>query len=106
MSREELIAAINEQYPGWDKKLRNMSNGQLFAIFQRLRSAGKKKPSHHKNVAFRTNVTYIYECQGCYAQYETDNPEESECRFCGTERPQRGRKRRTICQVSRSSTNS
>ena len=75
--REHLAA----RYPGWEKKLRKMPDDQIIAIYMRMQRAkpvekpAKKAPEH-----------YIYECSRCYQQFESENPDIQECRYCGADR--------------------
>lgn len=95
MDREQLLAYLDACYPGWHKKLRNMPTEQLYAIYCRVRNTKPpKKSKKAKAPVTRAEYHYIYECDACYAQYETDNPDEQECRYCGSPRPGKYDRRR------------
>lgn len=99
MNREQLLAYLDKAYPGWWRKLRFMPTSQLYAIYCHVREAKAKKPKEPKKSQAPMPpqpVHFIYECQACYAQYEADNPDESECRFCGTPRPIKYDRRRRV----------
>lgn len=84
--REHLAA----RYPGWEKKLRKMPDDQIIAIYM-----SKQRTKPVENLAkyigagllgYRAPVHYSYECHRCYQQFESENPDIQECRYCGAQR--------------------
>lgn len=84
--REHLAA----RYPGWEKKLRKMPDDQIIAIYM---SKQRAKPVENlaKHIGagllgYRAPEHYSYECHRCYQQFESENPDIQECRYCGAQR--------------------
>lgn len=84
--REHLAA----RYPGWERKLRKMPDAQIIAIYMSKQRA-KPVESLARYVGagllgYRAPEFYVYECQRCYRQFESENPDIQECRYCGATR--------------------
>lgn len=84
--REHLAA----RYPGWEKKLRKMPDDQIIAIYM---SKQRAKPVENlakyigaELLGYRAPEHYGYECHRCYRQFESENPDIQECRYCGAQR--------------------
>ena len=81
--REHLAA----RYPGWEKKLRKMPDDQIIAIYMRMqRTKPVEKPAKYVGAGYKAPEHYIYECSRCYQQFESENPDIQECRYCGADR--------------------
>ena len=65
----------------WALKVMNMPDDQVTVIYFRLiEAARKKKPIIHRpTLAPKT----AYTCLDCFKSFVADNPELTECRFCG-----------------------
>ncbi len=91
--REHLAA----RYPGWEKKLRKMPDDQIIAIYMRMQ---RTKPAEKSAkcvdaglLGYKAPERYIYECHRCYQQFESENPDIQECRYCGA-----GRSDMSVCK--------
>ena len=84
--REHLAA----RYPGWEKKLRKMPDDQIIAIYMRMqRTKPVEKSAKCADAGLlghKASERYIYECHRCYQQFESENPDIQECRYCGADR--------------------
>ena len=84
--REHLAA----RYPGWEKKLRKMPDDQIIAIYMRMqRTKPVEKLAKYVGaglLGYKASERYIYECCRCYQQFESENPDIQECRYCGANR--------------------
>ena len=81
--REHLAA----RYPGWEKKLRKMPDDQIIAIYMRMqRTKPVEKSAKYVGAEYKASERYIYECHRCYQQFESENPDIQECRYCGADR--------------------
>lgn len=69
---------LGKLYPGWSRRLRDMSDEQVMAIFFRKQ---QEKPDIKKEAVKETH--WVYECPLCFMCFETENPEVTECRYCG-----------------------
>ena len=76
--RQELI----KKYPDkqFAKKLKTMPDDQVQAIYLRiLRKEGFDKVKPRAGAPKQST----YYCSNCLTDYTSDNPDETECRFCG-----------------------
>ena len=81
--REHLAA----RYPGWEKKLRKMPDDQIIAIYMRMqRTKPVESLAKYVGAGYKAPERYIYECHRCYQQFESENPDIQECRYCGADR--------------------
>lgn len=78
-----MIDELNVKYPGWYKKLRRMSYNQVFTIYKREIIDKREVPEPKRCHLVDTYFTYA--CQTCFATYTTDNPDEVDCRYCGSQ---------------------
>lgn len=78
------------KYPGWEKKLRKMSDEQVIAIYMSKQHAKSvESTAKHLGAAllgYRAPERYIYECHRCYQWFESENPDIQECRYCSADR--------------------
>ena len=90
MTYENMRGHIKARYdhnPAWCKKVDQMADEQVCAIYYRLVRAGdlvKKKHSRPK-VLMHTQYT----CEACNSTYVRDNPELQECEFCSNKNIER-----------------
>ena len=99
MDAERMRDYLALKYPGWEKKLRKMPDNQVVAIYMRMQRTGpmtKLAATIGAGLVFGAvrPPHYIYECQGCYLWFESENPDIEECRYCGS--PRSMLNRRTI----------
>lgn len=81
---ENMKAYLIAKWPGtaWAKKVMEMPDSQVVAIYFRLINAVANNHVVHLNPS--VTVANVYTCLDCGKTYVADNPELSECRFCGS----------------------
>lgn len=91
MTVENMREAVTGQYKdsAWAKKVEKMSDNQVIAIHSRMSQAGlfnKKQValSYSDNYVPRKAASTIFYCHVCLKVFESDNKNETECRFCGS----------------------
>ena len=84
MGVENMKDFLKHRYPSsaWARKVETMSDNQIIAIYKRLQQVKPPKVVHKppRPLDYYTG----YSCSDCGARFVTDNPELSECRFCGS----------------------
>lgn len=71
------------KYPGtaWAKKVDEMSEEQVKAVYLRLIKAVGQRPVV-ASAPPRYQVA-VYTCESCFKEFQSENHELTECRFCG-----------------------
>lgn len=89
MNIEQMKGFVKSAYAGerWARKVEHMSDEQICAVYFRFQRAGKfdkKKPE-----APARKLHTLYYCVDCNATYERDNPDLTECEYCGSDNIER-----------------
>lgn len=85
-----MIDYLDNIYPGWRRKLYQMSYNQVFAIYRHVKQQQKNNKLHELDeLEHKTCHKTTYTCNDCEYIFEADNPELQECRFCGSQRIRR-----------------
>ena len=80
--REHLIA----HYPlskDWKIRVNKMPDAQVCAVYFRMEDAAAKKPSTPLVMISQHN-TPAFICDECKQSFSIDNPNTTECRYCGS----------------------
>ena len=83
MTIENMKDYLKHRYPSsdWAKKVERMPDDQIIAIYKRLQQSKPPKVIHAPP---RPSYYTGYLCPDCGKTFIADNPELSECRFCGS----------------------
>lgn len=90
MTCENMRGHIKARYghnPVWCKKVDKMADEQVCAVYYRLVRAGDLVRKTHSKAGVLTHTQYT--CAACNNTYVRDNPELSECEFCGSKKIER-----------------
>ena len=95
------VIAVYDYKPGWVSRVNGMPDYQVCAIYRRFAKDDfdpkriKKDGNYSrttekrmlKTLSLRPDsglMTTAYTCNDCHGCFEADNPELTECRFCGS----------------------
>lgn len=83
MTIEQMKGHLKGKWPNsnWAKKVEQMPDDQIVAIYMRLQRDKPPKPIHRPTV---DHLYYAYECLDCKKIFYTDVPEQRECRYCSS----------------------
>lgn len=84
-SNAQMRAYIRDKYPSkeWALKVKRMSKEQLLAVYFRLVEQSRKALIEYAPIRHAASTEYM--CLDCFQHFVADNPELTECRFCGGE---------------------
>lgn len=80
--REHLVA----HYPlsdSWKQRVKKMPDAQVCAVYFRMEDTAKKIPPPIVMLSEQRN-TPIFICDECGQSFSIDNPDTTECRYCGS----------------------
>ena len=95
------VIAVYDCKPGWVSRVNGMPDHQVRAIYcrfaedgfdpQRIKKDGVRSRTTEKRILKAPSLepeiepmTTGYMCNDCHGCFEVDNPELTECRFCGS----------------------
>lgn len=86
--RQHLVA----HYPlssSWKQRVKKMSDSQVCAVYFRMEDAAAAKKVTPPLVTIAQHNTPAFICDDCGQSFSVDNPDTTECRYCGSTRIRR-----------------
>lgn len=82
--REALVKSKYNK-SAWAKKVATMSDEQVMAIYFRMSNAGMFEKKQKVAISYGDTepIHTVFYCHDCLSVYQSDNPNETECRICG-----------------------